>query len=156
MFHKIIVTGLAALALVQCSPKPAAPPAPASAKPVDFAPNFAYDIALHIKPEATAKAKTLVIAAKYYGLPRPETANQATAAGVIEFNTDTVEISATDQTIHMTGAGMPKDRLKDITGGAPLVQITVKDKAGRIGCSVFQDYVKTAQAKPVGIWCGLN
>lgn len=156
MFHKIVVAGFAALTLVQCSPKPAASPAPVAAKPVDFAPNFAYDIALHIKPEAAAKVKTLTIAAKYYGLPRPETANQATAAGVIEFNTDNVDVSATDQTVHMSGAGMPKDRIKDITGGAPLVQITVTDKAGRIGCSVFQDYVKTAQEKPVGIWCGLK
>ncbi len=152
MFHKIVVTGLAALMLVQCSPKPAAPPAPVAAKPVDFA----YDIALHIKPEATAKVKTLTIDAKYYGLPRPETANQATAAGVIEFTTDKVDVATSDQTIHMTGAGMPKDRVKDITGGAPLVQITVTDKTGLIGCSVFQDYVKTAQEKPVDIWCGLK
>lgn len=148
MFRIAVVAGLAALALVQCSPKPAAPPV--AEKPVDFA----YDIALHIKPEATDTLKQVTITAKYYGLPRPETASQATAAGVIEFNTDEVAVSATDQTIHMTGAGMPKDRVKDITGGAPLVQITVRDKAGRIGCSVFQDYVKTAQQKPVDIWCG--
>jgi hypothetical protein len=137
---------------VQCSPKPAETPPPAAAKPA----GFAYDINLHIKPEAAAKAKTLTIAAKYYGLPRPETANQATAAGVIEFTTDTIDASATDQTVHMTGAGMPKDRVKDITGGSPLVQITVKDKARLISCSVFQDYVKTAQEKPVDIWCGLR
>ena len=152
MFHKAVVAALAALALAQCSPKPAAPPAPVASKPVDFT----YDIALHIKPEAAAKVKILTIDAKYYGLPRPETANLATAAGVIEFNTDKVEVSATDQTIHMTGEGMPKDRVKDITGGSPLVQITVTDKAGLISCSVFQDYVKTAQEKPVGIWCGLK
>ena len=152
MFHKAIIASLVALALVQCSPRPAETPAPASVKPVDFA----YDIALHITPEAAAKVKTLTIAAKYYGLPRPETANQATTAGVIEFNTDSVDISATDQTVHMTGAGMPKDRVKDITGGEPLVQITVTDKTGRMSCRVFQDYVKTAQAKPVDIWCGLK
>ncbi len=152
MLRKIVITGLAAFMLVQCSPKPAETPAPMAAKPV----GFAYDIALHIKPEAVKAAKNLTIAAKYYGLPRPETANQATAAGVIEFSTDTADVSATDQTVHMTGAGIPKDRVKDITGGAPLVQITVKDKAGLIGCSVFQDYVKTAQEKPVGIWCGLK
>ena len=152
MFRKAIIASLVALALVQCSPRPAETPATASATPVDFA----YDITLHIKPEAAAKVKALTIAAKYYGLPRPETANQATAAGVIEFNTDKVDVSATDQTVHMTGAGMPKDRIKDITGGAPLVQITVTDRAGRISCSVFQDYVKTAQAKPVDIWCGLK
>lgn len=110
-----------------------------SAKPVDFA----YDIALHIKPEAAARTKTLTVSARYYGLPRPEAASQATAAGVIEFSTDTVDVRAADQTVHMTGEGIPKDRVKDITGGAPLVQITVKDKAGLIGCSVFQDYVKT-------------
>ena len=156
MFRQTIVPILMGLALVQCSPKPAETPPPTAAKPVGFAPNFAYDIALHIKPEAAAKVKMLTIAAKYYGLPRPETANLATAAGVIEFNTDKVEASATDQTVHMTGAGMPKARVKDITGGSPLVQITVTDKAGLISCSVFQDYVKTAQEKPVGIWCGLK
>ena len=143
---------LTLFALAACSPKPTETPAPASAKPVDFA----YDIALHIKPGAAARVKKLTISAKYYGLPRPETANQATAAGVIEFNTDTVEIDAIDQIVHMTGEGMPKDRLKDITGGAPLVQITVRDKAGHIDCSVFQDYVKTAQEKSVGVWCGLK
>jgi hypothetical protein len=152
MSYRIAVMGLALLTLVQCSPKPAEAPAPVAAKPV----SFAYDIALHIKPEAAAKVKTLTIAAKYYGLPRPETASQATAAGAIEFNTDKVEVSATDQTVPMTGEGMRKDRVKDITGGAPLVQITVTDRTGLISCSVFQDYVKTAQAKPVGIWCGLK
>jgi len=144
--------GLTALVLVQCSPKPAETPAPVAAKPA----GFAYDITLHIKPEAAAKAGRLTISARYYGLPRPETANQATAAGVIEFSIDTVEVSAADQTVHMTGEGMPKGRVKDITGGAPLVQITVTDTAGRIGCSVFQDYVKIAQAKSVDIWCGLK
>ncbi len=152
MFHKAAVTALAALVLVQCSPKPAAPPPAAPAKPIDFA----YDIALHIKPEAAAKVGKLTVSAKYYGLPRPETASQANSAGVIEFNTDTVEVTASDQTVHMTGNGMPKDRVKDITGGSPLVQITVTDKSGLIGCSVFQDYVKIAQDKPVGIWCGLT
>lgn len=152
MSWKIIAAGLMALPLIQCSPKPAEAPPPVAAKPADFA----YDIALHIKPEAADTLKQVTIAAKYYGLPRPETANQATAAGVIEFSTETVKVSATDQNVHMTGAGMPKDRVKDITGGAPLVQITVKDTSGRIGCSVFQDYVKTAQQKPVDIWCSLK
>lgn len=152
MLRQTIVPILIGLALVQCSPKPAETPPPAAAKPA----GFAYDINLHIKPEAAAKAKTLTIAAKYYGLPRPETANLATTAGVIEFNTDKVEVDASDQTIHMTGTGMPKDRVKDITGGSPLVQITVTDRAGLISCSVFQDYVKTAQEKPVDIWCGLR
>lgn len=156
MFYRPAVIILLGLALVQCSPKPAEAPAPASAKPASFAPNFAYDIALHIKPEAAAKAKTLTVSAKYYGLPVPETVHLANAGGAIEFNTDTVEVEAKDQTVHMTGDGMPKDRVKDINTGSPLVQITVKDKAGRISCSVFQDYVKTAQAKPVGIWCGLK
>ena len=152
MFRKIIAASLMALALIQCSPKPAEAPAPVAAKPVDFA----YDIALHIKPEAAAKVKKLTISAKYYGLPVPETMHLANAGGAIEFNTDTVEVEAKDQTVHMTGDGMPKDRVKDINTGSPLVQITVKDKAGRIGCSVFQDYVKTAQQKPVDIWCGLK
>jgi hypothetical protein len=140
------------LALAACSPKPAETPAPAPSKAVDFA----YDIALHIKPEAAAKAKTLTISAKYYGLPVPETMHLANAGGAIEFNTDTVEVEAKDQTVHMTGDGMPKDRVRDINTGSPLVQITVKDKAGRISCSVFQDYVKTAQEKTPGIWCGLK
>lgn len=152
MLYRTSVISLAALTLIQCSPKPAETPPPVAEKPADFA----YDIALHIKPEAADTLKQVTIAAKYYGLPRPETANQATAAGVIEFSTETVKVSATDQNVHMTGAGMPKDRVKDITGGAPLVQITVKDTSGRIGCSVFQDYVKTAQQKPVDIWCSLK
>ncbi|MFT4074104.1 MAG: hypothetical protein QM647_01140 [Asticcacaulis sp.] len=152
MFHKVVIASLAALVLVQCSPKPAEAPASASAAPRPL--DFSYDIALHVKPEAAAKAKTLTVSAMYYGLPVPETMHLANAGGAIEFNTDTVEVEAKDQTVHMTGNGMPKDRVKDINTGSPLVQITVKDKAGRISCSVFQDYVKTAQEKPVGIWCG--
>ncbi|MGN6207963.1 hypothetical protein [Asticcacaulis sp.] len=152
MSWKIIAASLMALALTQCSPKPAETPPPVAAKPVDFA----YDIALHIKPEVADQAKQVTIAARYYGLPRPETASQATAAGVIEFDTDEVVVSATDQTVRMTGKGMPKDQVKNISGSAPLVQITVTDASGRIGCSVFQDYVKTAQQKPVDIWCGLK
>ncbi|MCR6658406.1 MAG: hypothetical protein NVV72_03330 [Asticcacaulis sp.] len=152
MSCKIIAAGLMALALIQCSPKPAETPPPVATKPVDFA----YDIALHIKPGTTAQVGRLTISAKYYGLPVPETMHLADAGGAIEFNTDTVEVEAKDQTVHMTGDGMPKDRVKDINTGSPLVQITVKDKAGRIGCSVFQDYVKTAQQKPVDIWCGLK
>lgn len=154
MFYKAFAAGLTTLLLVQCSPKPAETPAqtPVAPKPLDFS----YDIALHITPEAAAKVKTLSIAAKYYGLPVPETMHLANAGGAIEFNTDTVEVEAKDQTVHMTGNGMPKDRVKDINTGSPLVQITVMDKADRISCSVFQDYVKTAQEKPVGIWCGLK
>ena len=152
MSWKIITASLMALPLIQCSPKPAETPPAAAPKPVDFA----YDIALHIKPEAATKTEYLTISAKYYGLPVPETMHLANAGGAIEFNTDTVEVETKDQTVHMTGDGMPKDRIKDINTGSPLVQITVKDKAGRIGCSVFQDYVKTAQQKPVDIWCGLK
>lgn len=153
MFYKSILSGMLALALVQCSPRPAETPASASAAPKPL--DFSYDIDLHIKPEAAAKAKSLTVSAKYYGLPVPETMHLANAGGAIEFNTDTVEVEAKDQTVHMTGDGMPKDRVKDINTGSPLVQITAKDKAGRISCSVFQDYVKTAQEKAVGIWCGL-
>jgi len=141
----------ALLVLAGCSPKPAETPVAASSA---ARADFSYSIALHIKPEAATLAKTLTVSARYYGLPVPETMHLANAGGAIEFNTDTVEVEAKDQTVHMTGDGMPKDRVKDINTGSPLVQITVKDKAGRIGCTVFQDYVKTAQEKPVGIWCG--
>ncbi|ESQ90904.1 hypothetical protein [Asticcacaulis benevestitus] len=151
---------LALMTLSQCSPKPAENPAPASATASDFS----YDLALSFTPEAAEHLKKsgekLTISARYYGLPTPEAAHLVTPDGVIGFNTDTVIVEPLNQNVHMTGAGIQKERLVAIVGPKPLVQITafalhdgVKDE--RLSCRVFQDYVATAQEKPLPFSCSL-
>ncbi|MBW8734017.1 MAG: hypothetical protein JF571_06895, partial [Asticcacaulis sp.] len=78
--------------------------------------------------------------------------------GTIHLNTDTLDIEPKDQTVHMTGEGVNTPNFDKITGKKPLVQVTVfASKAGKkdpiIACSVFQDYVVSAQGKPVAIRC---
>ena len=155
-----IVTVLVACFLAACSPKPAEKPAPASAA----AKYFSYDLALSFTPEAAEHLKKhgekLTISARYYGLPTPEAAHLVTPDGVIGFNTDTVVVEPLNQNVHMTGDGIQKERLIAIAGPKPLVQITayalhngVKDE--RLSCRVFQDYVVTAQEKPLPFMCSL-
>lgn len=147
-------------ALSQCSPKPAEKPVPTPVAAKDFS----YDLALSFSPEAAehlkARGEKLTISARYYGLPTPEAAHLVTPDGVIGFNTDTVAVEPLNQNVHMTGAGIQKERLIAIVGPKPLVQITayalhngVKDE--RLSCRVFQDYVATAQEKPLPFACSL-
>lgn len=163
--HKLLSAfglGLGMIALVQCSPKAEAPPASASPAAIDYS----YDIALTLTPAAAAKVKAkggkIEVAALYYGNARPSTVAMADPKdGTIHLNTDKLEVEAADQTIHMTGAGVDAAKLPHITGEKPLVQINIYStkggqKDGQVGCSVFQDYVENAQAKPVAIHCDLK
>lgn len=160
----IMSLGLAALVLVQCSPKTDAPPASAAASPAAI--DYSYDIALSFTPAAIEKIKArgsqMEISALYYGNARPSTVKLADPKdGTIHLNTDKVQIEAKDQTVHMTGAGAQTENLQHITGQKPLVLINIYstkggDKDGVIGCGVFQDYVESAQAKPVAIQCDVK
>jgi hypothetical protein len=160
----IISLGFAALALVQCSPKADAPAASVAASPAAI--DYSYDIALSFTPAAMEKIKArgsqMEIAALYYGNARPSTVQLADPKdGTIHLNTDKVQVEAKDQTVHMTGAGVQTENLQHITAQKPLVQLNVYstkggEKDGLVGCSVFQDYVESAQAKPVAIHCDLK
>lgn len=160
----IITLGVAALALIQCSPKAEAPAASAAASPA--AVDYSYDIALSFTPAALDKIKArgsqMEISALYYGNARPSTVQLADAKdGTIHLNTDKLQVEAKDQTVHMTGAGAQTENLQHITGQKPLVLINIYstksgEKDGLIGCGVFQDYVESAQAKPVAIHCDLK
>lgn len=159
-----ITLGLAALALVQCSPKADAPAASSAAAPA--AVNYSYDIALSFTPAALETIKSrgsqMEISALYYGNARPSTVQLADPKdGTIHLNTDVLQVEAKDQTVHMTGAGAQVENLQHITGQKPLVLINIYStkggkKDGRIGCGVFQDYVESAQAKPVAIQCDVR
>ncbi len=155
-----IIAVLAICLLAACSPKSAKTPTPVSIAAKDFS----YDLALSFTPEAAEHLKKrgekLTISARYYGLPTPEAAHLVTPDGVIGFNTDTVVVEPLNQNVHMTGDGIQKERLIAIAGPKPLVQITafalhngVKDE--RLSCRVFQDYVATAQEKPLPFSCSL-
>jgi hypothetical protein len=159
----IFCVGLATLALVQCSPKADAPAASsATPAPVDYS----YDIALSFTPAAIetikARGSQMEISALYYGNARPSTVQLADPKdGTIHLNTDILQVEAKDQAVHMTGAGAQTENLQHITGQKPLVQLNIySTKAGKkdglIGCGVFQDYVESAQAKPVAIQCDVK
>lgn len=160
----ILSLGMAVLPLTQCSPKAEAPAASTSATPAAI--DYGYDIALSFTPAALEKIKArgsqMEISALYYGNARPSTVQLADPKdGTIHLNTDTLQVEARDQTVHMTGAGAQTENLQHITGQKPLVLINIystKDgkKDGLIGCGVFQDYVESAQAKPVAIHCDLK
>lgn len=160
----ILSLGVAVLPLTQCSPKAEAPAASASATPAAI--DYGYDIALSFTPAALEKIKArgsqMEISALYYGNARPSTVQLADPKdGTIHLNTDTLQVEARDQTVHMTGAGAQTENLQHITGQKPLVLINIYStkggrKDGLIGCGVFQDYVESAQAKPVAIHCDLK
>ena len=160
----ILILGMAVLPLTQCSPKEEAPAASASATPAAI--DYSYDIALSFTPAAIQKIKArgsqMEISALYYGNARPSTVQLADPKdGTIHLNTDTLQVEARDQTVHMTGAGAQTGNLQHITGQKPLVLINIYStkggkKDGLIGCGVFQDYVESAQARPVAIHCDLK
>ena len=151
---------LAALALVQCSPKPAT--APEAPKTV----NYGYDIAIAVSPAAAAKLMAtkdgLIITALYYGNPTTQTASLADAKdGTIHMNTDKLELEGKDQGVHMTGEGVDPVRAKSITEQKPLVLLNVysghdgkTDKT--LTCTDFQDYVSVAQASKITIKCDVT
>jgi hypothetical protein len=160
----ILSLSLTAMALVQCSPKADTSAASTAASPAAI--DYGYDIALTFTPAALEKIKArgsqMEISALYYGNARPSTVQLADPKdGTIHLNTDTLQVEAKDQTVHMTGAGAQTENLKHITGQKPLALINIystKDgkKDGLIGCGVFQDYVESAQARPVAIHCDVK
>ena len=157
---RLVFASLAVLALAACSkPQEAAAPAE-TPKPA----SYAYDIALSFTPAAvekvTRRGDTVTIAALYYGNATAASASLADASdGTIHLNTDHVDVTPKDQTIHMTGEGVNTPNFDKIVEKKPLVQVTViAMKAGKkdpvIACSVFQDYVTSAQAaSPLKIRC---
>ncbi len=154
---RFIAPVLALLCLAACSPKPAdAPEIASSVSPV----GFGYDVALSFAPQAAArlKASKLKVTATYYGLPRPEAKALVDKYGVIAFGADTLEVTTADQTVHMTGQAIARDRLNQIIGPKPLVQITVTvpGHPDMLSCAPFQDYVAVAQEAPVHIYCKLS
>lgn len=163
---RLYAFGLLATAglLVQCSPKEDVPAA--SASPSSAAADYSYDIALTFTPAALEKIKArgsqMEVAALYYGNARPSTVQMADPKdGTIHLNTDKVQIEAKDQTVHMTGEGVDPAKVPHITAEKPLVQINIYStkggkKDGLIGCGVFQDYVESAQVRPVAIQCDVK
>ncbi len=156
---RMVFASLAVLALAACS-KPESPAAPAEAPK---AASFAYDIALSFTPAAVEKVTKhgdkVTIAALYYGNATPSSVSLADPSdGTIHLNTDHAEVEAKDQTVHMTGEGVNTPNFDKIVEKKPLVQLNVfATRAGKkdpvIACSVFQDYVASAQAAPVKIRC---
>ena len=163
--RKILLCLIPAVALCQCSPKPEADTASQSAA-APKAVSFAYDIALSVTPAAAAKLQArkekITISAMYYGNVTPATQAMADPSdGTLHLNTDVVSVDPVSQTVHMTGAGVDPARLKYTVGQKPLVQINVFSgpkltPANLIQCDVFQDYVSSAQAKPLPIHCDLK
>lgn len=156
---RLVFASLCVLALAACS-KPESAAAPAEAqKPA----GFGYDVALSFTPAAvekvTKRGDAVTISALYYGNATPASVSLADPSdGTIHLNTDTLAVEPKDQTVHMTGDGVKVPNFDKITGKKPLVQLTVfASKAGKkdpaIACSVFQDYVASAQAAPVKIRC---
>lgn len=163
--RKILLCLIPAVGLWQCSPKPATDTASQSAAP-KAAPSYAYDIALTVTPaataELTAKKQKITISALYYGNVTPATQAMADPSdGTLHLNTDVVSVDPKDQTVHMTGAGVDPARLKYTVGQKPLVQINLFSgpkltPANLIQCDTFQDYVTSAQDKPLSIHCDLK
>ncbi len=157
----LITVSVCGLALAACSPKPAETSADNSqaSKPE----GYGYDVALTFTPAAAAKVAQrgdkVTIAALYYGNATPASVALADAKdGTIHLTTDLVETDASDHPVHMTGAGANVPNLQYITQKKPLVQLNIyASKAGKkdpvIACSVFQDYVASAQLAPVAIHC---
>lgn len=158
---RLVIASLAVLALAACSKSEQPAPAPAE---TPKAANFAYDIALSFTPAAvekvTKRGDKVTIVALYYGNATPSSVSLADPSdGTIHLNTDHIDVEPKDQTVHMTGVSVNTPNFDKIVEKKPLVQITViGTKAGKkdpvIACSVFQDYVTSAQAAaPVKIRC---
>ncbi|MDI7775701.1 hypothetical protein [Asticcacaulis sp. EMRT-3] len=167
---KLGMAALLALSLVQCQAKtddkasaPVAPPPPP----------YAFGVTLTFTPQAVARLKKLHqkvrVSARYYGLPIPATASQVDKFGVIDIKTDTVEVTPTDTPytvnghaytysakVNFDGKDVPTEALKSINSGKPLVLVeAVADKKGVLQCDIFQDYVFTAQSRPIVLSCDL-
>ncbi len=164
--RKILLGLIPVIALWQCSAKPDTDNSSASAPAAPKAVSYAYDIALTVTPAATAaltaKKLKITISALYYGNVTPATQSMADPSdGTLHLNTDAVAVDPKDQTVHMTGAGVDPARLKYIVGQKPLVQINLFSgpkltPANLIQCDTFQDYVTSAQDKPLPIHCDLK
>jgi hypothetical protein len=158
-------------ALAQCDKAPpkaqdagraAAPAAP---------PPTAFGLTLAFTAKAAARLKpadVFSVSARYYGLPRPDTQGQTNKDGVIDIGAADATAVPVDKPKSLNGQTWPKtaavsfrapdsalDRLRLIAGAKPLVQVEVKPRDG-VGCDVFQDYVATAQSRPVTLICDVQ
>ena len=156
----LATVALSAALLCQCSAKTDTA-ASSSAAPA-AAPSFAYDVNIDFTPAALAaikaKKQKVTVSVMYYGNVTP--ASQALADpkdGTLHLNTNTVEVEAGNQTVHMSGAGANAPHLKDITAQKPLALLTVyagkSPDASSIHCTDFQDYVSAAQQSSVTLHC---
>jgi len=143
-----------ALVLSQCDQKPAAGPSP-----------YALDLAFEFTPQATelmkAKGNHLVVAATYFGRPKPETRDQANAQGRIRLGYEQIGMAPGATRVHLPAADFDTSKLGDINGDPQVMAIIFS--AGEVGarddlvhCKAYFGIIKTAQAQTPVVACDVN
>lgn len=124
---------------------------------------YAVTVQITLSPDAAAKLSSLhegmVVSASYAGEARPGAKRHADQIGQIDLGSDKVEVAGAPITVHLSGTGLKKTRLR-WTQGPPMLNINVYS-ARRSGpdnilaCDFFDGELRHATAKPVALHCTL-
>ncbi len=133
---------------------------PAAQSPTAPGPH-AFSVDVVLSPAAGRKLsslhETVAVAAYFSGLPTPGV--QASADGQVDLGSETVELTPSQTRAAFTGAAVDGSDLKTITG-KPHVLINVFSARhvasdNLLDCSIFEDDIAVAQARPPRITCDL-
>lgn len=154
LFKTLAILPLA-LMLSQCDQKPAATgPSP-----------YAFDVKLEITPEAAALMKArqshFVVAAFYFGRPKPETRAQANPQGRIKLGYEQIGLAQGATSAHLSATTVDTSLLSAING-EPQVIVNIFS-AGEVGarddlvrCKTYFGIISTARAQTPVLACDLN
>jgi hypothetical protein len=139
--------------LSQCEQKPGGPSA------------YAFDMTLEVSPAAAELMKAnnshFVVAASYFGRPKPETRAQANAQGRIKLGYEQIGMAPGATKVHLPAANFDTSKLGAINGD-PQVMVIIFSAAevgardDLIHCKTYFGIIKTAQAQPPVVACDVN
>lgn len=152
---------LLVLTLCQCDRRPE--PQAAVAAPGPSA--YAFDINLKITPEAVAlmqqRDSHFVVAALYFGRPKPEHRHEANPQGRIRLGYELVGMAKGAERVHLPAAVIDTRLLGSINGG-PHTMVSIYSATGSgvrdglVRCKTYFGIIATARAKSPTVHCYVN
>ncbi|MET2825467.1 hypothetical protein [Mesorhizobium shangrilense] len=123
---------------------------------------FRIDLSLSAKAasELARLHEGIVVAASYYGDPKPAFAKKANEVGQIDLGREEITVDSTVASVDVTGKAFERGHVKWLTEGKVMVNVNVYS-ARRSGpdnildCDFFDDALTLAQQAPLTLHCKL-
>jgi hypothetical protein len=123
---------------------------------------FRIDLSLSAKAasELARLHEGIVVAASYYGEPKPAFAKKANEVGQIDLGGEEITVESTVASVDVTGKTFESGHVKWLADGKVMVNVNVYS-ARRSGpdnildCDFFDDALALAQQAPLKLYCKL-